>query len=59
MRTCAMIVRHADGTVEYRNYESYTAMKGDARDAERHGKAVLYWWCDVAEIRGDAAIGSA
>lgn len=52
MKTCAMIVRHADGTVEYRDYESYAGMKGDARNAEKHCSTVLYWWCNLNEIKG-------
>lgn len=39
LKTCSMIVRCSDGTMEYRNYESYTAMKSDARHPRLHPPA--------------------
>ena len=52
MKTCSMIVRHADGSTEKRDYESYAEMKGDARREKERGACVLYWWCNMDELRG-------
>ena len=51
-KTCCAIIRYPDGITWARDYESFEAMRGDARRAKEYGATVLYWWCEMSELKG-------
>lgn len=49
---CCLYSQTPEGFVVKRVYDSFAAMKGDARRLEDKQERILYWWRDLYELRG-------
>lgn len=47
--TCAMYVHTSDGYLERKEFDAFHDMRYEAR--ENPADRVLYWWCELEELR--------